>query len=550
MRSAHTYTAALIGSPDIALRVKGGSIKLDEATAPHVQGTLTIAIPALSTLTALDPRLGKRVRVSVAAAFPTGTQSRTFDLTLRERSVSHRDGTVALAVASDEALLGDYAPLADDTNTLALAGSLRSVINYVLTTAGIGATLASTPAGDADLTPYWSITNLVTNPQADTATGYLAAGGTSAVATSGSSPWQGSASVVWNASAAGASFLQVPNEPACRAEETFTASAYVRANTGTTTRTCSILVRFTNDAGALMGDFTSIPIGISYSTWTRLGITVTAPPGATKVYMFIRQNAVAAADQFAVDAPMLYRDSRMVPFFHGSSTGGGYNYQWGSGGANASTSTRVPILERSPESFTWRAGQSALEFLVPLFQAAGYRLVCDETRTWTLRGAGYTAPGNLTVRHAVNLIDATDTLTRDGLWFDGQVTRHRWTEAGEQREAVDAWALTATPTRVNRVELNTPYPGPGRSQYAVQRAQGRGRDVTVETVADWTAAAEQPITGLLDGAPAQVGKTSSITYNLDNDRMTIVTRTTDTPLGAIDLLSSTINSLTGTINSL
>lgn len=74
--------------------------------------------------------------------------------------------------------------------------------------------------------------------------------------------------------------------------------------------------------------------------------------------------------------------------------------------------------------------------------------------------------------------------------------------------------------------------------------------MTATTVSDWKAEAEQAITVYLDGAPIQIGATQSVTFDLDTDRMTVTTRTTDTPLGAIDLLTGTIDSLVGTIDSL
>lgn len=74
--------------------------------------------------------------------------------------------------------------------------------------------------------------------------------------------------------------------------------------------------------------------------------------------------------------------------------------------------------------------------------------------------------------------------------------------------------------------------------------------MSATTVANWTAKAEQPITIILDGAPTQIGATTSVSYDLAKDDMTVRTQTTDTPAGAIDLLVGTIDSLVGTIDSL
>jgi hypothetical protein len=160
--SRHEYSALLIGAPDVELNLQGGSITLDAGTAPHVEGTITIAIPDGETLADLDPRQNARVRLEMEANFSTTTQERTFDLSLRDREVNHADATVTLTVASDEALLSDYAPLTDDTTPLTYQSSLADVVDYVLDAAVPGASLESGP--DPDVTTYATTRNLITDP--------------------------------------------------------------------------------------------------------------------------------------------------------------------------------------------------------------------------------------------------------------------------------------------------------------------------------------------------------------------------------------------------
>jgi len=151
--SAPVYTATLQGSSPVALAILDGSITLDEATAPHVQGSITIALPSATVLAALDPRTSPppRISVIVTVTLPWSTVTRAFDLTLRGRTVRHAEGAVVLSLSSDEGLLQDIAPLADDLNPYTYEASLRGVVGYVL--GKIGATLAATPATDADVTP-------------------------------------------------------------------------------------------------------------------------------------------------------------------------------------------------------------------------------------------------------------------------------------------------------------------------------------------------------------------------------------------------------------
>lgn len=292
-------------------------------------------------------------------------------------------------------------------------------------------------------------------------------------------------------------------------------------------------------------------VAVSTAGWTRATHKIVAPPGATHALVAIINNG--AADRYpAVDAVMFYEGTEIIPEFDGATPDTAYYlYDWESG-ANSSPSTRKPVIERTPDLFTWKAGVSALAFLAPLIQAQGFRLVCDSQRRWTLRDEAYETPGSLTLRMPVNLIQASETISRDaGVWRDAHATRYRWTDPdGIQQERVDAYALTTPHTLLTLLDVNAVYPGPGRSEYIVRRAQGVGREVTVRAVSQWSADAEQPLQVGLEGAPTQVGKVQSVTFNLSDDTMTVTARTTDTPLGAINLLTGTIDGLTGTINGL
>ncbi|MFN3948009.1 hypothetical protein [Microbacterium sp.] len=331
--SRHTYSAT-VGADQVSVR--GGTLTLDAGTVPHVQADLRVPVGLLD---ALDPRVTPRVVVTATVRVGAQSRLRIFDLGVRRRPVNHRDGTMSLSLASDEALLDDWRPLADDS-TPATFPTIRGVVNYVL--------------------------------------------------------------------------------------------------------------------GVVLPD-------------------AVLEPG--------------------VDA---------------SATG----------------------PEAADDALVWKAGKSAMDFLHPLVQAVGMRLVCDERRAWTLRTENYAGFGEVaTITYGEDLIDGTDTIDRDNaLWFDAQVTRYRWTDgAGMQQEAVDSFALRTPHTRANLVEVDAPYPGPGRSAYAVRRAQQRGREVTATKVADWTTAAEQPVIVRLPDTPVQVGSIQRVRFDLSRDEMTIEARTIDTP---------------------
>lgn len=561
--STHTYTAVLTGSPDRVLSVKGGRLVLDAGQAPHVQGQLRVSVPIATTLALLDPRLSARIRVTATSDL-AGSVSRTFNLGLRSRAVLHRNGEVTLPLAGDEALLEDYAPLADDTGAFASQASLRAVCNYVLGKVLPGTTLAASPATDVDITTYSDSTNLFTDPAytGSAGGGYSGTGATLSADTT--FPGGGRRGAYLNAPTGIDSYLSIANAPGAmsfgmQAGRTYTlaASGSVRSAVGgsVSPRARRLVVFYRSGTGPYT-EVASDPVPttvMSGTNGTRVAVRFTLPVGTTEVFIRAYLGHTAGSITWGLFRLSEASDDVTDTAYYDGATAAtaGYTYTW-TGTANASTTARKALISRPPAGLLWKAGQNALQFIMPIVQAAGLRLVCDEQRTWTLRDENYSAPDALAIRHGVNLIDATDTIDRAaGLWFDAQVTRYTWTDAaGMQQVRTDAYALNTPYTRLNTVDIPSAYPGPGRSQYAVRRAQGRGREVSAVAVADWRARAEQPITIVLEGAPTQIGQTTSVTFDLDRDEMTVTTRTTDTPAGAIDLLVGTIDSLTGTIDSL
>lgn len=529
--STHEYTATIVvGEDEYPLGIRrNGRITLDEGSAPHVTADLDLALPDEATQLLLDPRQAARVRIDVAATFPASTQARTFDLSLRSRPIGHGpDAVASVSLASDEALLETYRAGADDDAPFDLAASLRDVVEYVLDTVIPGAALEAAPANDADVTAVWPLTNLIPNPVLGTdLVGYAPGTGASALTRGTGGVYPQAQWVRWTG-AAGSSYLHCPSVSVREGEQyTFRASV----ESATTSRTARFVMRCLSADGVIIRDIASpnFATGIAPS-WVDQSMTFTVPAGVNKVTPLINViNGGAAQFHFAAAIQMVEGPIN-VPFFSGDKPDDAtYEYAW-TETAHASASTRTPIIpERRPEALTWHAGDSALDFLHPLVQAAGFRLVCDEQRRWTLRDETYTAPGSLTVREGVNMIDGEDVIDIDrGLWFDAQATIYR----DPKRllpDQVDYYELNSPPTVVNRVEVDTAYVGPGRSEYAVRRAQGRGREVTVTLVADWRAHAEQPAVFTLTGAPIQTGQTSRVEFDLSNDRMTVTSRTTDTP---------------------
>jgi hypothetical protein len=538
--SEHVYTVTLIGDPDVELGgARSGRVSFDAGRAPHVQATVTLGLRDGLDVSAFDPRLTPRIRVGVLATFPSEVQDRSFDLGLRESEINHADGTVTLTLASDEALLNDFAPLVDDDSLFALQGSLRDVVNYALNVAIPGASLE--PGPDADVTTYGDATNLIPDPSNE-GDGSIFIGSDCTLDLNDTS-WaaHGATSVNLYSPIDSDAFVYVGGDTGEMRLGMSAGRTYVLSATGRV----KVALSGAEDVHArrltawyylpTANSYTPVvsePIPATVGTPERVSVRFTIPQDATEA--FIRAYHGHAAGEIQWDAFRLTEftgDPGDTDYFDGDTTDtDGYVYEW-TGDANASTSRRTALIARDPQSLLWKSGVPAYELLNPIVQAAGLRLVCDENRQWSLRDEEYRAVGSLAIRHAVNLHGGRDTISRDtALWFDARVTRYTWTDReGRTQVRTDEYALNDPYTRLTTLDIAAPYPGPGRSEYAVRRAQGRGREITASSVSDWRSNAEQPMTVVLDGTPILTGIAQTLEYDLDTDRQTVTMRAVDTP---------------------
>lgn len=565
-----THTAP-VGDPRTAMSI---SVHMSNAVGSVFEvaelSAFIVNTAAADFLNALDPRTGARLEITASAEHAGGTTSRVFNLGVRERPLRLSDGTLRVELASDEALLDDYRTLAEDDQPYWNASSLRSVCNYVIGKAIPGKSLAAQPNTNANVSPFWEAENLIVNPRAATTTGWAVAAnagtGTLSIYTGSKPPEMAGAA---NTTAAQYLFTVANTSWAdirwsggisVNAGTMYHASGYMAHNAGTLTyRDGRVHIDWLNVDGQVIsttsGPTRSLAASVNntFRSTDRPYAAGIAPVGAVSARVLFRvSGGLPVNGWMRVTGALFVEGARQLPYFDGANaTDAGYTYSW-QGTANSSTSLRVPIVERDPESLVWQAGQSAMDFLMPIVQSVGLRLVCDETRTWTLRDENYTAPGLVDIRYGVNMIDADDTISRNSdTWFDGMVCTYRWTAPnGTAQKRIDAFALSANPTRVVSLERETAYPGKGLAEYAVRRAQGRGREVSGVMVSDWSARPEQSVQIILPSQLPQTGITERVRFDLDRDRVEVTARTRDTPTGAIDLLSGTIDGLTGNIDSL
>lgn len=549
MTVAGEVVSATVGA--FSLNVEDGSVSLDVSRSPHVVGTLTVAWPSLAVAAALDPRTTPppRVLLTVQSTPPWGgTLTRTFDLTVRGRSAQHLAGQMTIRLASDEALLQDYAPLAADETPYSLATSLRAVVNYALGKAIPGATLAASPNVDADVTPYADSINLIPDPSVEgggsTYVGY------NCTVDRNDTSWKavGAKCINLYAVTSTDSYAAIGGDTGgmrlgMAAGRTYVFSATGRVKTGypvggSAGPAARRLTAFWK-VGATYFSVASPALPTTQGIQTRVSVRFTIPADATEAFVRVYNGHTVGEVQWDAFRLSEYTgDPADTGYYDGGTAAtSGYAYAW-TGAANGSTSKRTALISRSIDLMRWKAGVSALDFLAPMVQAAGLRLVCDEARVWTLRGENYQAPGSLAYRAGVNLIDSDDQISRDeDVWYDGAVVEYTWIASdGTTQTAIDSFALTATPSRVVKLERSTPYPGPGLAAYTVRRAQQRGRAVSVEVMTDWAAHAEQPVQIILDGAPTQIGTVTAVTFDIEAGRMTITARTTDTPPSAWALI--------------
>lgn len=541
--SRHEVTARVLHpAGDIPLAGDlAGNVSLDSSRLQHVQGQITVAART-GLLEQIDPRSSRRVAINVSATFlGTGTvRARTFDLGIREVTPDREAGTVTLRLASDEALLEDYAQLEDDPTPRQYQSSVRALTEYVLSK--IGAVLQ--PGGpDADITAYWALQNQLANPSAEGALTPWAPGGNCTLFHS--TPTQpgnpaGIAAAGFQSIAAG-QLAVVPNAlgagPSVAPGKTYTLSAYGRRFI-TPARSMFAVIRWLDASGIPVApDVEGAPVALSDGNWNaRCHVTATAPARATRAEVFFRVNGSTAAGQIGYIDCAMFNEGELQPYFDGSLPDTEhYAFSW-AGEANKSASTREPLHDAPvPEAFIWRAGTSAMDFLSALLKVAGLRLVCDERRRWTLREADYRAEGNQTYRHGVNILgDPRERLSREGDdWYDAAVYVYIWTDdAGIEQRRVDSFSAAPTPTKVLYVEVRAPYPGPGRAEHIVRRALSRGRVLTVKSIPTWLEQTDQTLSIVLEGSPIQTGIAGTVTFNFDDDTVTVSSRTTDTPAGA------------------
>ena len=514
-----------------------GTASLDAVRVPYAVSEVTIPLTTRDLGEAINPRDGLRATL-VAGDDATGA-SRTFDLSVRSREIDHVARKIRIRMESDESVLQTWAPLADDPTPREHEASLRALVEYVLDQ--VGATLEPGDA-DADLTATWDAENIFTDPRyARTAGGGY---GQSGVSTSVDTTWVATEDL-WgvhlHTATATDSYVSLSNAGTglpygLKAGETyvFAATGSVRAAMGGAVydgrvRRLCVFVRPDPSVGFTMYASAEVPnvAESGASAGTRVAVEFTVPDTPTAEVVIRAYHGASSgtitwrAFQLGKRRANISVDQNGVFLCGQTPDSAVYLYDW-NGTQDISASSRKAVVARPPELFIWRAGDTAWDFLEPLTSAAGFRLFCDESRTWRLVDhAKYTTPGRLSIAgwnayrgtDQINIADPGDACT-------GVVIRYRWDDAGTVREMVDA---AGEPGSVYVVKLDKPYPGPGAAAAILASRAGRGRAQDVTALSNWAATPSMEASISLPATVEQIGRLTSVEWELKSPLMRIGT---------------------------
>lgn len=545
-------------------------VRMDEGNAPWLTAETTVHRPSDAVMALLDP--DRRTPIVLTLAAPASL-SMTF--TVQGRDFAPASDTVGLTLVSDEYPLLTYAPSTPvDLRARSYQASVRGIAAKVVSTALGKTTAVQLAAGTADrpFTTYSEVENLFPDPNVTTIANWSAASSPSGRASLSQDTSLGkNAARAQSGGGAGVAYVQVSNSVAVPASpgQKYTASVLPQATSTGNQPTGTLILAFRNSAGTNIQTY-SKSIGTLPTLFTnssRVGITATAPAATESVHLYIRGAStanlytVSGAEWMTVEGDGIETDgSSWITWFQGDTVPGtsGYIFGW-TGTANASSSTRTPVIERDSESLLWKQVDVADDFLRPILEAVGMRLFQNELGIFTLADNGYKVPGQVVMQHGSTLYGGQESTSvleggEDGfpLNADAVIVTYAWTDAlGVARTATDFAKAGTTYSRPYVLEkTDTPYPGPGQAKFLLARLLARKRQIDTVGRPDWAARPGMSAVVSLPHRPTATGYVQALEFNVAAATMTVTTKgLVTTPPGSIGNapITQTIGSVAGTI---
>lgn len=331
---------------EITQTVTDGRLRLDAMGVPYASGTIVLPITELSDIDDNDPRDGIRAIIDAGDDYDgdgndEAGDARQFNLGIRGRTVDHVSRTVEFELASDEALLQDYAPLTETVGARAFETSVRSVCNYVLEQA---------------------ITyrrNLAKNPSGTSTAGYAGAvtgGGAGALTTGPGGP----AGLVTTriqyqvtTASASAGYIDIAYVEDVTPGSRVSVTAWAWASGGATTQR---FIQWLDPSNAVISTHApGVAAGFPTATWTLVpvGENLLVPDGAVRMRIIMRRNysgSIAVAERLLLAAIMIEEAPTAGEYFDGDKADGIWwpepysGYAW-EGTPGASPSRSFPQIE-------------------------------------------------------------------------------------------------------------------------------------------------------------------------------------------------------------
>jgi hypothetical protein len=528
------------------LTLLDGTITADEGWAPYGQAQAVIARPSVAVLARLDPEAKVSVEFELAddeSALAVFNGTEVFRLALVARRFND-DGSVALSLATGEQYLQDYRlPWTnDDISAWANQSSLNSIVyNIVNRALGPGFTL-NFDAVDTSFNTYSELTNLVENPSFEIAnaegwtpmacdvervTDWVAVGNYSGrINPKGTTP-----------------DTYAKADPGMTAGGVYTLSATFRNHAGQSGTLDSRARRMTVVAtinGRARTIASSDPGPSAPYASARLSMTFKVPATAAATEIRLYNGSFKTGEFVFWDAVMLTEGNQRetnnitaVNYFDGdTANNSAYAYQW-DGDRNQSSSTRIPILDRPPESLTWSPGQSAWDLLTSILNEANKRLFCDLSGQFNLVDNSYRdRQQKVVVAYGENLYRLDELQSRtatqpDGtpLYADGVLITYSWRDRnGVDRQKID-YAGPSQPQKLYAIERkSTGYPGAKAAGYLLARLRARRVMQSVTAAEDFTVRPAREITITSAPGTTRTGYVSAVTWDLTTAEMTITTK--------------------------